>query len=112
MEMFYMEEIIEELGKEEVKQEGGLPKPRFVNLADLNSEEGQTECPPLKKKARRSPKYPMFSVSKRKLDMEEEEELELVKADTRSGSMKLEGDEELDQYIFQLQKVNLSVLEF
>ena len=112
IEMCDMEEIFDELRKEEVEQEGELPKPRFVNLADLSSEEGQTECPPLKKKARRSPKYPMFSVSKRKLNMEEEEELELVKAGTWLDSKKLEEEEELDQYVFQLQKVNLSVFEF
>ena len=108
IEMCYKEEIFEE----EVEQEGGLPKPRFINLADLSSEEGQTECPPLKKKARRCPKYPMFSVSKRKLNMEEELELELVKAGTGSDSKMLEEEEEeLDQYVLQLQRVNLSVLE-
>ena len=112
IEMCYKEEIFDELRKEEVEQEGGLPKPRFINLADLSSEEGQTECPPLKKKARRCPKYPMFSVSKRKLNMEEELELELVKAGTGSDSKMLEEEEEeLDQYVLQLQRVNLSVLE-
>ena len=110
IEMCDMEEIFDELRKEEVEHGGGLPKPRFINLADLSSE-GQTECPPLKKKARRCPRFPMFSVSKRKLNMEEEEELELVKAGTWLDSKKLEEEEELDQYVFQLQKVNLSVLE-
>ena len=72
-----------EEAEEEVDE---LPKSRLVDM---------TECPPLKKKARRGLHFPRLSVCRRKLNMENEEK-EGAAAKERDTNQ-LEDDEEFDQ---------------
>ena len=72
-----MMEVVEQ---EEVKKKDetstGIPKPSFLaNLVAIQQQNNMSECPvPRKKKAKKTVRFTLSTVAKRKLDMEEEEE--------------------------------------
>ena len=88
------EEEVEEKMKEEVNGEvAGIPKPSFFLNLVTNIEGGQ-KCPARKKKAKKTPHFPIFAISKRRLCMEEGEEevsmmgLKKLKVDLLEEEMK------------------------
>ena len=81
-----VEEKVREVKEEErLKEEAskvngevaGIPKPSFFLSLVTNIEGGQ-KCPARKKKAKKAPHFPIFAVSKRRLCMEEEEEVDMM----------------------------------
>ena len=70
----------------------GMPKPSF--FVNFVTNQSQPKCPALKKKRKQALHFPKFAVSKRRLHMEEEEEVDRV------GLKKLKEDsleEEMEQ---------------
>ena len=61
--------------EEEARGNNGMPKPSFLaNLMAIQQLHGKPECPPpRRKKAKKTVRFLMSTVSKRKLQMEEEE---------------------------------------
>ena len=92
-EIVKMEEVVVEV-KEELS---GLPKPSFLANQVAADQESQKEAPPprKKKKGKKSVRFHLTSVTKRKLHLDEEEEEE-VEGLKRSREERLLA-EELDQ---------------
>ena len=93
-----------EQGKEmKVEEEArGIPKPSFLaNLMAIQELHGRPECPaPRKKKAKKTVRFLISTVSKRKLQMEEEEEMDMLSLKRVREEMLLE--EELEQIGFMM----------
>ena len=93
-----------EQGKEmKVEEEArGIPKPSFLaNLMAIQELHGRPECPaPRKEKAKKTVRFLISTVSKRKLQMEEEEEMDMLSLKRVKEEMLLA--EELEQIGFMM----------
>ena len=94
---------VEDKVVDEARKVTGIPKPSFfLNLVAI---EGRQKCPAPKRKAKKAPYFPVFAVSKRRLHLEEEEEVDMV------GLKKLREDlleEEMEQLEILLTKMHPS----
>ena len=108
--MMLKEEVLEDKVRkvedkvvDEARKVTGIPKPSFfLNLVAI---EGRQKCPAPKRKAKKAPNFPVFAVSKRRLHLEEEEEVDMV------GLKKLREDlleEEMEQLEILLTKMHPS----
>ena len=96
-----------EQGEEMKVEEGargnnGMPKPSFLaNLMAIQQLHGKPECPPpRRKKAKKTVRFLISTVSKRKLQMEEEEEMDMLSLKRVKEEMLLA--EELEQIGFMM----------
>ena len=88
--------------EEEARGNNGMPKPSFLaNLMAIQQLHGKPECPPpRRKKAKKTVRFLISTVSKRKLQMEEEEEMDMLSLKRVKEEMLLE--EELEQIGFMM----------
>ena len=88
--------------EEEARGSNGMPKPSFLaNLMAIQQLHGKPECPPpRRKKAKKTVRFLISTVSKRKLQMEEEEEMDMLSLKRVKKEMLLE--EELEQIGFMM----------
>ena len=87
--------------EEEARGNNGMPKPSFLaNLMAIQQLHGKPECPPpRRKKAKKTVRFLISTVSKRKLQMEEEE-MDMLSLKRVKKEMLLE--EELEQIGFMM----------
>ena len=87
--------------EEEARGNNGMPKPSFLaNLMAIQQLHGKPECPPpRRKKAKKTVRFLISTVSKRKLQMEEEE-MDMLSLKRVKEEMLLE--EELEQIGFMM----------
>ena len=88
--------------EEEARGNNGIPKPSFLaNLMAIQELHGRPECPaPRKEKAKKTVRFLISTVSKRKLQMEEEEEMDMLSLKRVKEEMLLA--EELEQIGFMM----------
>ena len=88
--------------EEEARGNNGMPKPSFLaNLMAIQQLHGKPECPPpRRKKAKKTVRFLISTVSKRKLQMEEEEEMDMLRLKRVKEEMLLA--EELEQIGFMM----------
>ena len=86
--------------EEEARGNNGMPKPSFLLMA-IQQLHGKPECPPPRRqKAKKTVRFLISTVSKRKLQMEEEEEMDMLSLKRVKKEMLLE--EELEQIGFMM----------
>ena len=87
--------------EEEARGNNGMPKPSFLaNLMAIQQLHGKPECPPpRRKKAKKTVRFLISTVSKRKLQMEEEE-MDMLRLKRVKEEMLLA--EELEQIGFMM----------
>ena len=97
-----VEQGVEMKVEEEARGNNGMPKPSFLaNLMAIQQLHGKPECPPpRRKKAKKTVRFLISTVSKRKLQMEEEEEMDMLSLKRVKEEMLLE--EELEQIGFMM----------